>query len=808
MDVDLEQPFTEARRLILRDRAAGLEALEAARKACIEEHESFPPVARCAYAVAKIDADLYDEGLEEATRAADEAKVVGDGLLAAWALQTSAISLWRMRRLDEALVLLGEARELAPAEALTERAGIEELDGLIQLGLGDVPGGIEKLLVGRDLLEEADHPERLARNGVNLLSAYRRLNDMKRALEVGLETRRAFQGSTNLRSQYVLAFNLASVYVGLEDWEGATGEIERARGFVEESGARLDVSGLDSLAAQVAIKLGDSGTAAHYARKVVALPDEEFFPLVRTSHLSACAEVLAQLELFEEADVGYARSLELHGLPENETEVRQARLGQLELWLELGRIEEVRAVLDELGEEPERRLDIQVIELDVRARAAAVSGDFESAYELARERASALEKLGLERADRELKNLQVAHQLEEGRAVRSALERSNEELAARVREKTQALERALRLEALGRLAGGVAHDFNNLLTVLGGSAQLLEAKLGSDPEAATLVTEMLLASERGARLTERLLAFGRRIDLSISTQPIDSLLLNTRFLLERLVGEDVDLVFCSKLTPEEATRCVKVDEAQLDSVLMNLALNARDAMPGGGCLSFVTRVVEEDLLIDVVDSGSGISERVASSLFEPFVTTKAAGTGTGLGLASSLGLVEEMGGSLHLAETSATGSTFRVRLPLVSAEVPDKALENPLGGPELEGLHALVVEDDAAVRGLLAAFLRHLGMTVSEAFDGQDACERLAEAHAPDLVVCDVSMPRCTGPELFDRTRALGSALPFLFVSGWHGRYLDELPRGDPTVDFLEKPIEIAELAARLRALMAVAAHA
>lgn len=810
MDTPPPKDFSEARSLIRKDCATGLKVLEAEKAALVALHGTLSAHERCAYAIALIDGNLPGAALVEATRAAEDA--AEDNLVKARALQTRAICLWRLRQIDDALEALRQASAVVPDDAWLELAGIAELEGLIYMALGDLGKAVACLMNGRDLLEETDNHDRRARNGINLVSAYLRLGDLKRALGAGIETRRALQDSESWHSRFILAFNLAAVQVKLEDYEAAAAEIARAREIRERSGITLDPTGLDALSAQVFLKIGDVESAARCARSVSEVADEGLAPLIRVNHLSSAAEVLRQLGHLEDADNCFERALSDRGAQESSSEMLEAQLGQLKVWLDQGRFDDVQSALDGLGELDSGALGTRALSQEVRGRAAAAMGDFEAALGFETQRSELLVEMGRQQRDHELRNLQVLHKLAESRAVRQALERSNEQLAEHVQQQTQALERAQRLEALGRLAGGVAHDFNNLLTVLGGSAQLLETELAQEPEAAALVTEMLLASERGARLTERLLAFGRRVDLSMSQCAVGSLLENTGFLLERLVGEEVTLVFRCELEEVDRDFRVAIDPVQLDSVLMNLCLNARDAMPGGGTLTLTTRASASGCEIDVSDTGTGIAEDVADSLFEPFSTTKPPGAGAGLGLASSLGLIDEMGGTLTLLETSGAGSTFRINLPL--AELETRAVEAApvLATADLEGLHAFVVEDDAAVRGLLAAFLRHLGLSVTEAVDGLDAFERLTESDCaedhPDLVVSDVSMPRCTGPELYERLRAKGTNLPFLFVSGWHGRYLDELPVEDSNVDFLKKPIEIAELAARLRALMAVSREA
>jgi PAS domain S-box-containing protein len=383
------------------------------------------------------------------------------------------------------------------------------------------------------------------------------------------------------------------------------------------------------------------------------------------------------------------------------------------------------------------------------------------------------------------------------------------------------LRQAQKMEAIGRLAGGIAHDFNNLLTAMNGYAELAAAALPDDHPARADILQVRRAAERAARLTGQLLAFGRRQVLSPSLVEPDRLLADLGGLVRRIIGEDIDL----ELDLRAPGVAVLVDGSRLEQVIMNLVVNARDAMPEGGRLTIATGTVEGErpgleearteppssarwLEITVTDTGVGMDEAILGQIFEPFFTTKPPGEGTGLGLSTTYGIVSQSGGEITVSSAPGAGSTFRVRLPVVdgervrngpsaAAEPPAAGAEAPIGGTET----ILIVEDEPGIRALMAQSLRGLGYEVLEAADAEAAL-RLAAGRRIDLLLSDVVMPGLDGPALAEALAARQPELRVLFVSG----YAPGLVPGRPTVErryaFLAKPFDAATLASRVREVL------
>jgi two-component system cell cycle sensor histidine kinase/response regulator CckA len=378
------------------------------------------------------------------------------------------------------------------------------------------------------------------------------------------------------------------------------------------------------------------------------------------------------------------------------------------------------------------------------------------------------------------------------------------------------LQKAQKMEAIGRLAGGVAHDFNNLLTVINGYSELVFAAPSPDAASRGMVAEIRSAGERGANLTRQLLAFSRQQVLHPKLIDVNVLLSELAMLLRRLMGEDVELAF----VPDPALGLVRVDPAQLEQAIINLAVNARDAMPDGGRLSIETCNVElgDDyarahtevrpgsyVLVEVTDTGHGMEDAIKSRIFEPFFTTKPAGKGTGLGLAMVYGVVRQSGGHLDVHSELGRGSAFRLYLPRAAetpASVEPAARASGVGsGSET----ILVVEDENAVRALARHVLESHGYTVLEARDGEDALELAQHYHGRiHLLVTDLVMPRMGGRRLAELLIAsLASEPPrVLFISG----YTDDaaLTSGllGAGMSFLQKPFGPMHLARRVRELL------
>jgi signal transduction histidine kinase len=367
------------------------------------------------------------------------------------------------------------------------------------------------------------------------------------------------------------------------------------------------------------------------------------------------------------------------------------------------------------------------------------------------------------------------------------------QMAMELRAREERLLQSQKMEAVGQLAGGVAHDFNNLLTIINGYAHLLLGRLAASDPSRRVVEKMLQAGERAADLTRRLLSFSRKQMVQPTVLDLDEVVREAESMLRRLIGEHVEL------------RCelagdlgrVEADRSQLQLAIMNLALNARDAMPGGGSLVIRTANAPEPegsghVVLEVRDTGAGMDAETRRRAFDPFFTTKAPGKGTGLGLSSVYGIVRQSGGEIDLESEPGRGTLVRIRLPRVEAPAtPEATAADPVtrGGETI-----LVVEDDPEVRELIAHALARFGYRVLEAASGEEALARWPAANGFDLLVTDVVMGGLPGPELADRMRARRPDLRVLYISGYA-----EAASGAAAGAFLAKPFRPEALAARVR---------
>jgi PAS domain S-box-containing protein len=377
-------------------------------------------------------------------------------------------------------------------------------------------------------------------------------------------------------------------------------------------------------------------------------------------------------------------------------------------------------------------------------------------------------------------------------------------------EKTRSLEDQLRhaqkMEAVGVLAGGVAHDFNNLLSAIVAFASLLRHELPAASAGQGHVAEILSTAERAAGLTRSLLAFSREQPVTIAPLDVGELVGGFKNMLGRLLSEKVEV----KVRLAPAPLVVGGDRGQLEQVLLNLATNARDAMPGGGTLEIATERATleagelpagEHALVTVSDTGTGMDAATLSRIFEPFFTTKEVGRGTGLGLSIVYGIVKRHGGLIRVASEPGKGARFSIYLPLVAAPPAARNTPVPLrGGAET----ILLAEDEAPVRRSLRLLLEEYGYTVLEATDGADAVRVFGENEARiRLVICDLLMPRMNGREAADEIRRIRPGTRVIFVSGYGEGVLAE---GDPT-KVLAKPVQLPHLLSRIRAELAAEEH-
>ncbi len=366
------------------------------------------------------------------------------------------------------------------------------------------------------------------------------------------------------------------------------------------------------------------------------------------------------------------------------------------------------------------------------------------------------------------------------------------------------LRRSQKMEAVGLLAGGIAHDFNNLLTIVSGVAETLREELTPDSSAAPLLDELLGATQRGAGLTRQLLSFSGRASLEPQVFDTNAGIRATESLLRRLLTERIHCV----ITLHDALP-IRMDHGGLDQVLLNLAANARDAMPSGGRFTLLTRAVTlsteaasakglvpgPHALIDVSDTGIGMTPDALQRAFEPFYTTKSVGQGSGLGLATVYGIVQRSRGHVEVMSTVGVGTTFRIMLPLVTDRATTVPSEAPVAAaPNGRGC-ILVVDDESGVRMVATRCLRRLGYEVIEAGGGQEAL-RIAEGRrgAIDLLISDVRMPDMNGFELASTLSAADPALGVLLMSG----YVDDVALSDRIansgIPLLEKPFRSAML--------------
>ncbi|HVR36771.1 MAG TPA: ATP-binding protein [Methylomirabilota bacterium] len=377
----------------------------------------------------------------------------------------------------------------------------------------------------------------------------------------------------------------------------------------------------------------------------------------------------------------------------------------------------------------------------------------------------------------------------------------------------QQLLHAQRMEAVGRLAGGVAHDFNNLLMVIRGYCDLLARQLPRGDQKREYVDEIIKSTGRATSLTHHLLAFSRKQVLQFRVVDLNDIVANMNKLLRRLISEHIELVtvFGSDLGR------VRADPAQMEQVLMNLAVNAHDAMPRGGKLILETANSEIDeafarqhpgatigsfVMLKITDTGCGMDEETRSHIFEPFFTTKDPGKGTGLGLATVYGIVKQSDGNIWVDSGPGQGTTFRIYLPRVEERANESELPSPRRSVPAGSETILVVEDEESVRTMIRTHLRLQGYTVIEARNGMEALLTLKEKDAHlDLLVTDVVMPEMGGVELARRLTGQQPDLRVLYISGYSDIAIHQEMLG-PSVAMLEKPITLESLVDKVRDLL------
>jgi PAS domain S-box-containing protein len=396
----------------------------------------------------------------------------------------------------------------------------------------------------------------------------------------------------------------------------------------------------------------------------------------------------------------------------------------------------------------------------------------------------------------------IAADITEQKLAEAALSMSEEQLR-----------QAQKLESIGILAGGMAHDFNNMLTAINGYSDLILRKIDPDDPLRKNVEEIRKAGERSAELTRQLLAFSRRQILQPKVLNLNEVIEDTTSLVQRLIGEDIQV--STQLRSDLWN--IQADPGQLSQVLMNLAINSRDAMPEGGSLLIETSNIVLDgdyagrhidvkagryVMLAVSDTGVGMDEDTTRRVFEPFFTTKTVGRGTGLGLSTVYGIVRQSGGNIWVYSEVGRGSTFKIYLPEAktenSVEEPsDDQRELSLGSETI-----LLVEDEETVRGLAREILEACGYSVIEASDGVDAIEKFEACEHVDLLMTDVVMPRMGGRELSEKLRQRCPAMRVLFTSGYTDDAILRHGITDQGTNFLQKPFTFESLAKKIRSLL------
>lgn len=373
------------------------------------------------------------------------------------------------------------------------------------------------------------------------------------------------------------------------------------------------------------------------------------------------------------------------------------------------------------------------------------------------------------------------------------------------------LRQSQKMEAIGTLAGGVAHDFNNILTLIMGLGSILRDKLDGSADLARYTDDILIAAEKAAKLTRSLLAFSRKQIIEPRPEKINDIIRAIENILKRVIGEDVELR-CS--VPDDEL-VIMADGGQIEQVLMNLAVNARDAMPKGGTLFLRSEYVSlpDGLLgtslkagsyvkIDVADTGCGIDETIRQRIYEPFFTTKEIGKGTGLGLSIVYGIVKQHGGDVTVESEVGKGTTFSIYLPLMlSCELP--AITEPAaksaGGTET----ILLAEDDDAVRGYMLQALMDYGYDVIEAVDGEDALAKYrANSERISLLLMDVVMPKMSGRDVHERIKNDGRQVKVLYSSGYAPDVIEHKWMSERGVSFMAKPVTVHVLLDKIRAAL------
>jgi two-component system cell cycle sensor histidine kinase/response regulator CckA len=414
------------------------------------------------------------------------------------------------------------------------------------------------------------------------------------------------------------------------------------------------------------------------------------------------------------------------------------------------------------------------------------------------------------------KNIAFENQVYHMAYVRDISDRVN---ANKERETLEAqLIQSQKMESIGRLAGGVAHDFNNMLSVILGYSELIKTKLAPDDPIMRDFEQIQRAAKRAQDITQQLLAFSRKQVFEPKILNINELIRCFENNLSRLIGEDIEL----KVFPSRDIENIEFDPTQIEQILMNLAINARDAMPAGGNLTFETANVSLDeaycrehvgfipgnfVQISVSDNGNGMDTETISHIFEPFFTTKEIGKGTGLGLATVYGIVKQGGGFINVYSEPGRGTTFKIYIPVSTGDIESLNIDEDQG-PVLGSEAVFLVEDDEMVRKMVEVSLRKLGYTVLSAAGPEEALAIFPkEKNTVDLLITDVVMPKMNGKVLYKRLKSVRPDLKVLYMSGYTANVIVDHGVLNKGVQFISKPFSIIELSNKVRNALGDGGH-
>ena len=379
----------------------------------------------------------------------------------------------------------------------------------------------------------------------------------------------------------------------------------------------------------------------------------------------------------------------------------------------------------------------------------------------------------------------------------------------------QQLLQSQKMEAIGQLAGGIAHDFNNILTAIVGYSSLLRRKLPQDDPQSLYVEHILSSTERASSLTNSLLAFSRKQVMNPKLVDLNEVVKRSGKLLLRLIGEDVEL----SIRIAESPLMITADSVQIEQVLMNLATNARDAMPEGGCLTIETRIAARNstlsqmqlsvmqgkyALLSVTDTGTGMDEQTQSKIFEPFFTTKEVGKGTGLGLAMAYGIIQQHDGYITVESEPGQGTTFMIYLPLNASAPAEDSSEAPNDTTLPSGSETILLgEDDEAVRNMTITMLGEFGYTVIGAKDGEEAIGKFREHQDQvKMLILDVIMPKKNGREVYEVVKRLRPGVKVLFTSGYTADIIHTRSILEQGLHFTRKPVAMPDLLRKIREVL------